>query len=117
MTHTFHSTQAAAYALAKIRGKEAAAALLRVADSQASGARYAIMYLPDVGDDLPPTTLEVLVRVIKSDDGPKDMAAIALSNLGERARSVRRELESLLDDPAVGWIIDTALRRIPANPR
>jgi HEAT repeat protein len=117
MTHTFQSTQAAAHALAKIRGKEAAAALLRVADSKASGARYAIMYLPDLGDDLPPTALAVLVRAIESDDRPKDVAAIALSNLGERARPVRRDLERLLEEPTAGWILDTALRRIPAKPR
>jgi HEAT repeat protein len=117
MTHTFQSTSTAAYALAKIRGKEAAAALLRVADSKASGARYAMVCLPALGDDLPPSTLAVLVRAIESDDRPKDVAAIALSNLGERARPVRRDLERLLDDPAIGWILDTALRRIPANPR
>jgi hypothetical protein len=117
MTHTFQSTEAAARALAKIRGKEAAAALLRVADSKTSGAYPAIKYLPKLGDDLPPATLEVLVRAIRSDDRPKEMAAMALSNLGERARPVRRELERLHEDPEVGWIIDTALRRIPANPR
>jgi hypothetical protein len=114
MTHTFTSTRSAAYALAKIRGKEAAAALLRVADSKASGARYAIMYLPDLGDDLSPTALAVLVRAIESDDRPKDVAAMALSNLGERARPVRRDLERLLDEPTAGWILDTALRRILA---
>jgi HEAT repeat protein len=117
LTHTFHSTRAAAHALAKIRGKEAAAALLRVADSKTSGAGDAIMYLPELGVDLPPPTAEVLVRALTSDDGTKEMAAIALSNLGERARPVRRELERMLDDSEVGWIIDTALRRIPANPR
>jgi HEAT repeat protein len=117
ITYTFHSFQAAANALARIRGKEAAAALLRVADSKTDGARYAMMYLPELGDDLPPTTLTVLLRAIKSDDRTKDMAAMALSNLGERARPVRRDLERMINDPAVGWILDTALRRIPANPR
>lgn len=117
MTHTFVSTRAAAYALGKIRGKEAAAAFLRVADSKVSGARYSMTYLPDFGDDLPTTTVAVLARAMESDDRPKDMAAMALSNLGERARPVRRHMERLLEDPAIGWIIDTALRRIPANPR
>jgi HEAT repeat protein len=117
MTHTFHSCQSAAYALAKIRGKEAAAALLRVADSTGSGAYYAMIYLADLGDDLPPTALAVLVRAIERKGGPKEMAAIALSNLGQRARPVRRDLERLLNDPVAGWILDTALRRIPPNPR
>jgi PBS lyase HEAT-like repeat len=110
--HTFRSTRGAAYALARIRGKEAAAALLRVADSNASGARYAMMYLPDLGDDLPPTTLAVLLRATQQGNG---FAAFALSNLGDRANTIRRDLERLVDDPMVGWIIDTALRRIPAN--
>ncbi len=117
MTHTFISTWAAAHALAQIGGKEAAAALLRVADSKASGARDAILNLPDLGDDLPPTTLDVLIRAVKSHDRRSEVAAVALSNLGERARPVRRELERLLEDPEVGWIIDTALRRILENPR
>jgi hypothetical protein len=116
-THTFQSTRRAAYALAQIRGKEAAAALLRVADSRASGARYAMMYLPELGDDLPPMSLAILVRAIESDDRPKDMAAIALSNLGERARPVRRDLERLLEVPEAGWILDTALRCIPVDRR
>jgi hypothetical protein len=72
------------------------------------------MYLPDLGDDLSPTALAVLVRAIESDDRPKDVAAMALSNLGERARPVRRDLERLLDEPTAGWILDTALRRILA---
>ncbi len=113
MLHTFQSTEAAAYALAHIRGKEAAAALLRVADSKQSGALYAMKYLPELGDDLPPETLAVLVRAIQKKNGPRDFAAIALCNLGERARPVRREMERLLDDPVVGWILDTALRRMP----
>jgi hypothetical protein len=76
-----------------------------------------MMYLPKLGDDLPPTTLAVLVRAIKSKAEAKDIAAIALSNLGERARPVRLDLERLREDPDVGWIVDTALRRIPANKR
>ena len=105
--------------LAKIRGKEAAAALLRVADSKASGAHYAIMYLPDLGDDLPPTTLAVLVRAMKSNDRRSDVAAMGAgaTQWSERARPVRRDMVRLLEDPAVGWILDTALRRIPANPQ
>lgn len=114
-THTFQSTRAAALALSKIRGKEAAAALLRVADSNAGGARYAMIYLCDFGDDLPPNTLAVLVRAMEKEDGPRDSAAIALCNLGERARPVRRDLEPFLEVPEIGWIIDTALRRIPAK--
>src|SRR5262249_43785872 len=85
MTHTFLSSTAAARALAQIGGKEAAAALLRVADSKSTAAGYALMTLAELGDDLPPTALAVLVRAIKRDDGPKAKAAIALSNLGERA--------------------------------
>lgn len=128
MTHTCSSTRAAAFALAQIGGKEGAAALLRVADSNASSACWAILYLPDLGDDLPPAALDVLVRALQCNDERSQtatvalykrhqVAPIALSNLGERARPVRRELERLLDDPEVGWIIDTALRRIPENPR
>jgi HEAT repeat protein len=127
MTHTCSSTRAAAIALAQIGGKEAAA-LLRVADSNASGACWAMLYLPDLGDDLPPNALDVLVRALQCNDERSQtstialykrhqVAPIALSNLGERARPVRRELERLLDDPEIGWIIDTALRRIPENPR
>jgi hypothetical protein len=74
------------------------------------------MYLPELGDDLPPTALAVLVRAIEGNDRPKDMAAVALSNLGRRARPVRRDLERLLEVPEAGWILDTALGRIAANP-
>jgi HEAT repeat protein len=114
--HNYQSTEAATYALAKIRGKEAAAALVRVADSKASGALYAMKYLPELADDLPPNTLAVLVRAIQKENGSRVFAAVALSNLGERARPVRREMERLLDDPEVGWILDTALRRMPVQP-
>lgn len=112
MTHTFLSTRAAAFALAKIRGKEATRALMRVAESRSSGAHYAILYLPDLGDDLPPSALASLVRIAENRERTKFVAALALSNLGERARPVRRDLERLLDDPAIGWVLDTALRRI-----
>jgi len=131
MKHTFRSSRAAAHALGKIGGKEAAEALLHAADSKgspwkASGARYAMIYLPVLADDLPPTTLALLVRIMEGKDRQKDrdaifltileeMAAITLSNLGERARPVRRDMERLLDDPQVGWILDTALRRIPVD--
>src|SRR5262249_12799770 len=108
-THTFVSSTAAARALTQIGGKEAAAALWRVADSKSTAAGYAMMALAELRDELPPTALTVLVRAIKSDDRPKDKAAMALSNLGERARPVRRELEQLLDVPEAGWILDTAL--------
>jgi hypothetical protein len=37
--------------------------------------------------------------------------------LGEGARPVRRDLERLRQDPDVGWILDTALRRLSANSR
>jgi hypothetical protein len=114
LEHTFQSSQTAARALADIGGKDAAAALLRVADSKSDGARYAFMYLPDVADDLPPTSLDVLVRAMNDHLDAKDAAAIALSNLGPRSSRVRRDLERKLDDPAVGWIVDTALRRIDA---
>lgn len=113
ITHTFQSTRAAAAALAMIGGNKAAAALLRVADSNVSGARYAVNCLTDLGAALPPTAPAVLVRIIKGNDGPKVEAAIALSNLGERARPVRKEMEGLLETAEVGWILDTALRRIP----
>jgi hypothetical protein len=88
-----------------------------VADSKVSGARNAMLYLPDLGDDLPPTALAVLVRAVKRDDRPREMAAITLANLGERARAARRELEGMGEDRAIGWIIDSALRRIPAHRR
>jgi HEAT repeat protein len=117
MTHTFRSTSAAAGALTNIGGKAAAAALLRVAESKSSGARYAILRLPELGDGLPPAALAVLVRIVDSDDPLKEPAAIALSNLGERARPVRHDLQRLLDLSDVGWTLDTALRRIPAAPR
>jgi HEAT repeat protein len=117
LKHTFLSLQAAAYALGKIRGKEAAAALLRVADSKTSGAYFAMIHLAGLGDDLPPTTLAVLVRALTRDDMPKVVAAMTLSNFGERARPVRRDLERLREDPALGPILDTALGRVPANPR
>lgn len=114
-THTFVSMGSAAYALSKIRGKAAAAALLRVANKECEGAYYATQFLPELGDDLPPTTVAVLRNALRSKQR-KFMAAIALSNLGERARPARPDLERLLDDPHIGWIVDTALRRIPANP-
>ncbi len=117
MKHTFRSVQVAAQSLAKIGGKEATAALSRVAgaNSETTNPRFAMMYLTDVTDDLPPATLDVLVGALKGIH--KDGAAMALSNLGERARPVRRHLEEYGNDPDIGWIIDTALRRIPANPR
>jgi hypothetical protein len=116
-THTFLSSTAAARTLASIGGKAAAAALLRVAESKSSGAEYAISCLPDLGDELPPAALAALVRIVNSDDLLREPAALALSNLGERAGPVRRDLQRLVDVSDVGWILDTAVRRIPAAPR
>lgn len=120
--------QVAVNALAAIRGKDAAAALLRIADARGDLARYAaaqfaLVYLPELGGDLPPNAPALLIRAIEKDDKPKELAnyfgsnktfaAIALSNLGERARSVRRDMQRLVNDPEAGWILDTALRRLP----
>lgn len=113
-SHTFQSLHAAANALARIGGKDAASALMRVAGRDVGGSCYALMYLPQLGDDLPPNAVEVVTRALKSEER-KLFAAMALSNLGERARPARRSLENLLDDPDIGWIVDTALRRIPAE--
>lgn len=116
-THTFLSLQAAAYALGRIRSKEATAALLRVADSKASGSQYSFEQVRHIRDEHVPRLLPVLVRALGKKEGPRDSAAIALSNLGERASPVRRDLERFVDDPEIGWIIDTALRRIPEKAR
>jgi hypothetical protein len=47
----------------------------------------------------------------------KATCGIILTNLGERARPVRRDLERLVEDSELGWILDTALRRMPAKSR
>jgi HEAT repeat protein len=114
-THTFLSTRAAARALASIRTERAVAALLRVAGTKVGGARYAILDLPKLGDVLPPSALDVLVHATEPADPRRAVAVVALSNLGERARPVRSALERLHEDPEIGWIVDTALRRIPAS--
>jgi HEAT repeat protein len=115
MDHTFLSTRSAAEALAEIGGKEAAAALVRVAGSKVTGARHAMLSLPELADDLPPDTVAVLTRALEQKDGERRLvAAVSLSNLGDRARAARPALQRLLDDPEIGWVVDTALRRIPA---
>src|SRR5262249_18758964 len=97
LRHTFLSHSAAAHALSAV-GKEGAAALIRATAPGSGGRTFAIHALGFLGREAPPAAVECLSRILssKAEEGDARFhAAIALGQLGERARSARRVLEAI----------------------
>jgi HEAT repeat protein len=115
MKHTFLSHQAAGFALGRI-GKASVPALIRATAAKSGGRVNAILALGFLGQDASPAVkclIEILGTELKEDNRGPFMAAIALGNLGEHARSARRALEQRRGEAEMGLVIEWALMEIP----
>jgi HEAT repeat protein len=116
MRHTFLSHSAAAHTLSGM-GKEGAAALIRATAPESGGRTYAIHALGSLGREASPAAVACLIRILssKAEEGDARFhAAIALGQIGERARSARRALEAIApQEEEMGLALAWALMEIP----
>jgi HEAT repeat protein len=108
--HTFVSHDAAASALGHI-GKAAVPALVRATATDSGGRKRAIDALGLLGPDAPPMAVECLIRALTEEDS-QFIAAIALGQLGQQARSARAALLAQRDNRITGMAVQWALMEI-----